>query len=320
MVYRSFADLSNLIRTNIHKIPHDIDVVVGIPRSGMLPANLIALYLNKRMTDIDSFVEGRLISSGDRDKYIQKSTIHKVLVVDDSVDLGGALKKARNKLQPLEEKYDFIYLTPIVSPIGKDMVDIYFEILDGSNRIFEWNFFHHSFLKNACMDIDGVLNVDPEIDDDGPIYTDYIEHATPLHIPTVPVDTLVTCRLEKYRPQTEKWLGEHNVQYNKLIMLDMPDKASRVAWNKHGEYKGEIYKKGKYSMFVESSLWQAKIIADTAHKEVFCVETNSFIQPNWQIPSMGGAKYRIKEILKKLLPRLFHCLSSVYKKCKTKSK
>ena len=209
MVYRSFADLSNLIRTNLYKIPHDIDVVVGIPRSGMLPANLIALYLNKRMSDLDSFLEGKLIASGERDKYITKSNIHKVLIVDDSVDSGNAINKAKKKLGPVANSYKLLYLAPIVTPQGTSMVDIWFEILDGNERIFEWNFYHHSFLSNACMDIDGVLNVDPEIDDDGPIYTNYIENAIPLFIPTVPVDTLVSCRLEKYRLQTEKWLKEH---------------------------------------------------------------------------------------------------------------
>ncbi len=58
MNYRTIADLSNLIRTNLYKIPHDIDVVVGVPRSGMLPATMIALYLNKRLSDINTFFVG----------------------------------------------------------------------------------------------------------------------------------------------------------------------------------------------------------------------------------------------------------------------
>lgn len=53
--YRSIVDMNNIIVKNLQKLPHDIDLVVGIPRSGMLPANLIALYLNKPFTDIDSF-------------------------------------------------------------------------------------------------------------------------------------------------------------------------------------------------------------------------------------------------------------------------
>ena len=44
MQYRTIADLSALVRANIHKVPHDIDIVVGVPRSGMLPAMMIAFF------------------------------------------------------------------------------------------------------------------------------------------------------------------------------------------------------------------------------------------------------------------------------------
>ena len=59
MRYVTTAYLSDLVRKNLSKIPHDIDLVVGVPRSGMLPATMIALALNKRLTDINSFAEGR---------------------------------------------------------------------------------------------------------------------------------------------------------------------------------------------------------------------------------------------------------------------
>lgn len=314
MIYRSFADLSNLIRKNINKIPHDIDLVVGIPRSGMLPANLVALYLNKRFTDIDSFIEGRILSSGERKQYIQDSHIKKVLVVDDSVDSGRAINKAKKQLEPLNEKFEFLYFAPIVTESGMEMVDIFLEVLD-TMRIFEWNFYHHSFLSQACMDIDGVLNVDPEVDDDGPIYSNYILNATPLHIPTVRVDTLISCRLEKYRPQTEKWLREHNVSYNNLVLLDMPDKATRVAWNKHGEYKGLYYKKHKNILFVESSLAQAIEIAKISHKDVFCVETNSMIEPDFRLPDITPAS--LKQKLKRKIKKSFPFLIDVVRKFKS---
>ena len=36
--YKTYNDLYADIIKNIHKIPHDIDMVVGVPRSGMLAA------------------------------------------------------------------------------------------------------------------------------------------------------------------------------------------------------------------------------------------------------------------------------------------
>ena len=66
MVYKTISELSELVRSNLYKVPHDIDLVVGIPRSGMLPAMMISLYLNKKVTDLDSFIEGRTFESGER--------------------------------------------------------------------------------------------------------------------------------------------------------------------------------------------------------------------------------------------------------------
>ena len=45
---------NNTIYKNINKIPKDVDLIVGIPRSGLLVANLLALYLNIKLTDIDT--------------------------------------------------------------------------------------------------------------------------------------------------------------------------------------------------------------------------------------------------------------------------
>ena len=235
-----------MVRDNLYKIPHDIDLVVGIPRSGMLPASMIALHLNKRITDVDSFVEGRMMSAGERSVYFQNGDIKKVLVVDDSVCRGNAIRKAKTALEPLENKYEFLYMAPIVTTEGTAFVDIYFEVIDDW-RVFEWNLMHHEALEVACIDIDGVLNVDPtfEIDDDGPTYIDFLEHAVPLFLPTAPIDTLISCRLEKYRPQTEKWLKEHGVQYKNLVMLNLPTKKARLEWNRHGEYKAEYFKSRK---------------------------------------------------------------------------
>ena len=58
MNYRSINDLNETILRKLHLISRDIDLVVGVPRSGMLPANLLALYLNLPYTDIHSFING----------------------------------------------------------------------------------------------------------------------------------------------------------------------------------------------------------------------------------------------------------------------
>ena len=69
---------------NGKKIHECFDLIVGVPRSGMFPANLLALYLNLPVTDIDSFRNGHIYQTGERGKTFNMNNIHNVLVVDDS--------------------------------------------------------------------------------------------------------------------------------------------------------------------------------------------------------------------------------------------
>lgn len=287
IIYRSIADMNEAILRNLHKIPHDIDLVVGIPRSGMLPANLIALYLNKPFTDIDSFIQGRIYATGERGAY-DNSDIHcKVLIMDDSIHSGSALSKAKLKLKNIIEEKKFTLLFGVVYSIEESthLVDFYCEVTS-KERFFQWNIFHHGyFVKNAFFDIDGVLCPNPPEDDDGELYIKYISNAPVLYRPTVEIDTLITCRLEKYRKITENWLEENGFKYKRLIMLDLPNKQARLKWGKHGKYKGEQYKKSNAILFVESSLHEAKDILSVAKKPVFCIETMSlmnYTEPHWR--------------------------------------
>lgn len=278
--YRSFEDMNRLIIDKLHIFPHDIDLIVGIPRSGMLPANLIALYLNKPFTDIDSFIEGKIYASGERGTYIDIKEYRNILIVDDSINSGNALQKAKSKLTNMTKKFHLEYAVVFSSTKGSHLIDYYCEIIDYP-RIFQWNLFHHpSIIPQSCFDIDGVLCKNPPIDDDGPIYTEYIMNAIPLYIPSVEVDTLITCRLEKYRKATEEWLAKWNVKYKHLIMLNLKTKEERISWGKHGKYKGEIYKKTKNILFVESSLAEAIQISKISRKPVFCIETFDMINAN----------------------------------------
>lgn len=303
-VYRSINDLNKDIVDNLYKFPHDIDLVVGIPRSGMLPANLLALYLNKPYTDIDSFVAGRVYSSGERRKDIEPQPFRNVLIVDDSISQGTALRKAKEKLEGIKDKYQLTYAAIIATTEGAKKVDIYCEIID-DNRFFQWNMFHSNLIMNiSCFDIDGVLCLDPPEDDDGPKYTSYISHATPYIIPTVKIDTLVSCRLEKYRDITEKWLKDNDVNYNRLVMLPFKTKAERVAWGRHGEYKGKVYRKSKDVLFVESSLKQAVEIARISGKQVFCTENMEMVDPDKHYRQKERLVTKIKQLAINVLGKL----------------
>lgn len=301
--YKSIADLRLAILKNLYKFPHDVDLIVGIPRSGMLPANLLALYLNKPYTDIDSFIEGRIYGSGERNKFDKDYSINKIIVIDDSIAKGVAINKAKHKIEQCKlPQIEILWAVVYAAAESINEIDIYCE-KTGLYRLFEWNLFHHPhFIPHCCCDIDGVLCPNPPIDDDGQQYVDYISKAPVLYRPTRKIDTIVSCRLEKYREITEKWLHINRIEYNKLVMLNIKTKEERIAWGKHGEYKGIIYAKSKNILFIESSISEARTIVKIAKKPVFCTENFEMINDEtlsyYVTSSYAKLKKRIKKIIK----------------------
>lgn len=271
MNYRNISDLNDIILKRLHIIPRDFDLVVGVPRSGMLPANLLALYLNRPYTDIDSFLNGHIYKAGARSQFFNSTGLKKVLVVDDSVASGSALQECKEKLNHLSDKFDIKYCTIYAAPGKEKLVDYYFETV-GLPRYFQWNILNHTTLEKACFDIDGVLCADPspEQNDDGEKYIDFILNAPPLFIPGSTIGTIVTSRLEKYRAHTEAWLKANHVKYNELVMLDLPDMAARQKANNHGQHKAKAYMAKPYVLFVESELSQAIEINRISKKPVLC--------------------------------------------------
>jgi len=278
MYYRNISDLNSIILKRLSILPRDFDLIVGIPRSGMLPANLLALYLNRPYTDVDSFIGGRIYKAGVRGQFFDVKDFKKILVVDDSLGSGVTMDKCRESLKGAGSGFLISYCAIYVTPGREQAVDHYFEVVP-LPRCFQWNIFHHVFLENACFDIDGVLCVDPteEQNDDGEKYRDFILNAAPLLIPGCRVGTLVTSRLEKYRKETEIWLQKNNVKYDRLLMLDLPDKKARIRANNHAGHKAGIYSSKPYSLFVESSLSQAIEINMLSKKPVLCTENFEMI-------------------------------------------
>ena len=102
-----------------------------------------------------------------------------------------------------------------------------------------------------------------EENDDGERYLQFLENVQPLLRTNRQLRYLVTNRLEKYREQTEHWLHKHEFQYSELIMLDVPTKEDRIKLKPHARFKAEIYRNKPSYMFIESSLWQARVNRET---------------------------------------------------------
>ncbi len=276
--FRSIADLGALIARNLHRIPRDVDVIAAIPRSGLLPASMIALHLNKPMTDVEGLLAGRLLGSGERRAWgdpadYLRSPRH-VLVVDDSVLSGTQLTRVKQRLAELRVPHKLTYLSVYATTHSASMVDMHLEVVN-QPRVWEWNVMHHVILERSCVDIDGILCEDPteEQNDDGPVYECFMRDTLPLYACTRRIGTLVSARLEKYRRHTEEWLAREGIQYAELVLLDLPDKATRQRLGVHGSFKADVYKARPHTLFIESDRGQAEKIARLSGKPVLCLPT-----------------------------------------------
>lgn len=278
MNYRSIADMDRLIRKNLSLIPRDIDLIVGIPRSGLLPASILALLLNKPLKSLSELGNEASYSFSTR-KLEKLDNLKKILVVDDSCLTGGSLNKAKEFLsQTISSDVQIIYCCIYAIEETASLLDMYFEICNPP-RLFEWNIMNHIYIQGTCMDLDGVLCVDPteEQNDDGEKYIDFVKNAVPLFAaPKYPIGAIVTSRLEKYRGITEEWLERNNIKYQNLIMLDVPDKETRQRLQLHSRFKASVYLKSDALLFIESSDRQAQEIFNYTNKPVYCTESNKF--------------------------------------------
>ena len=201
--------------------------------------------------------------------------VQRALVVDDSCLSGAAINQAKELVKNFDFHCDFAAV--YTSDKAKDQLDYYFKVLE-TPRVFEWNVFHHSILERSCLDIDGVLCPDPTRDenDDGPSYLGFVSQTPGLFAPTTRVGSLVTNRLEKYRKQTEDWLGRMGVDYGELIMHQAKSKAERQAGPRVG-HKAEVFSDSKWKLFIESDKFQSEEIHRLTGKPVLCVDTMEMI-------------------------------------------
>jgi uncharacterized HAD superfamily protein len=301
MNFRSVNDLNKLIIKNLWKIPHDIDVVVGIPRSGLFVANLISLYLNLPLSDVDRIIKNQIISNGKR-KINSFKKINKILLVDDSIQTGRSMKKSYDLIKLNNADLEILTLTAYLKPLSPYKADIALEYCSRP-RYFEWNLMHRNILEKSCCDLDGVLTRDPtkKENDGSKKYKEFLNKSEPLFVPTYKIKTIVTCRLEKYRKMTEDWLEKNRIKYDELIMMNYNTNRERKMANNYSKFKANVYKAHKYKLFIESSLKQSKEIAYYSNKIVYCLETGSFIEPK-------ELKFKIKTKIRQIFKKVYFFL------------
>lgn len=278
MLTRSVAQLDRLIVKNLHRIRAiPADVVVHCPRSGTIPASLIATYLYKPFCSVDEYCAG--IINTRKSAYSDTDTI---LLVDDSIATGAQMKGFIERILAANPNAK-IYTLAVYSYMGARhdfQPTLILEMHRNPDYIYSWFMWKTSRLRRCAIDMDGVLcrDVVAGEDDDGARYLNFLETAElklkPMeYIPNADiVGAIVTGRLEKYRPQTEAWLKKHGVRYGKLIMCPAKTNEERRTMNV-AIWKASVYANPNYKLFIESNDSEARIIFERTGKPVWCIDS-----------------------------------------------
>lgn len=285
MQFRSYSDLARTLNLGLWKIPPDVDVIVSVPRSGTIPATMLALSLNMPTTDVEGLLQGRLNMIGETRRFrpvtTRLSECSHALILDDSVLSGKTLQKVKERISeaapPLKVTYAAVYVTPEASKL----VDLYFELCP-TPRVFEWNCLHHATLGMACIDLEGVLSPDRRKD---PAGAD--DSWLPLFRPTHRLHHIVSRRSEAFRREAEDWLQMHGIAYDRLSMAGLGQAGTRSA----GALKGRVLRRdARARMFISGTPSEAPAIAAHGGKPVICVGNARLYPP----PTLSPARLQLR--------------------------
>ena len=287
MIYITHEHLCRDIRLSLVKIPRNVCGVIGMPRSGMMPATIIAEHLNIGLSTPESVisagsVEKALMEHGHRGMRTDGDKV--LLVVDDTCYHGNSFADTAKKLKaPAFSGYDFIFLAVYLEgPCEKMRPDVWLRDIREPAKtgpfgyaLYEWNLFAHGNLtRRTLFDLDGVFCQDPPDERDEDAYVRYIKNPVPLHIPTGGPITICTYRLEKYRKETIDFLERIGLKKVFVFMSQAKSYEERRRSISPWEYKAFIYSDDCWLLFVESDDYQARLIHEMTNKPVVCIETN----------------------------------------------
>jgi orotate phosphoribosyltransferase len=278
--YRSIANLNDDVLDWSRRLPRDLDLIVGIPRSGLIVANLLALHLNLPLADVDGLLQGRSFGAGPRlatnlspGNGVEPLTI---LVVDDSVWSGGQMAAVRQRIEACRLPHRVLYGAVYVLPSAVAMVDHYYERL-GLPRAFEWNIMHHPFLEWSCVVADGVLWPDDLALAD--LDNGRFAEMPPLFRPSKRIGWLIANQPRRYRAVIEAWLNEHGIAYGDLVLFDRAPVVVEADREAVTRAKASLYCRTDAWILIEGALPAAALAARLSRRPVFCFETRQMIFP-----------------------------------------
>lgn len=263
----------------ISKIPVNTSRIIGVSRSGVSPAAMVAMRLHLPLSIVRQSTSD-IIDAGNGWRLtgnVGGNGQGPVVVIDDTVMSGNSFKH----VMPIVRKQfpNALSAALYVNPHTRLVPDIFVRHLPWPH-ILEWNMFNSVMSSSIAVDFDGILCADcaPEDDDDGERYRGFLLTATPKYvIRKVSIPLIVTARLERWRPETEQWLANNGMIADKIIMGPWRDNSQRASVD-IGRWKGVHFKaflsqakrRIQPLMFIESEERQAIRIAEVSRGLVVC--------------------------------------------------
>lgn len=261
-----------------------VDAVLGIGRSGLLPATIVAVMHHAPLFSCGTFPEfSKIRSCGNGWRMLGSDPPLKTLaIVDDTAAHGGSIYNVTQMARDRWPEARIIRAVVYAHPKSLAQVDLAVAELDGPHYL-EWNLFNAAHAETMATDLDGILCPDPpaEAGDEDPQYLAAIRSAPALQRPRRrELPLLVTARLERWRGETEAWLARNGIRYQRLIMGPWPTIAERAdGWPENAaKLKADAYRASACKLFVESDPVQARRIVQLTGAPVLCPKAGGVLR------------------------------------------
>lgn len=247
----TMSEATGLTLKWIKQLSNDYDCIIGIPRSGLWVAGIIALKLGLPLSTPTSFMRGESWYT----LHLPLKKFKKILLVEDDVLYGKQLLKHKRSLQAFNPDLKIETASLFATSNGSRLVDYYYQVRNPP-LLYEWTLLTNmARIGKLAVDLDGVLCKE--------------DSSEPYLIPKFPIEAVITSRPETQRILTMDWLIRNNVSYKSLEMLSTPERNLAIFI----DHKVEVLEKVRPFWFWESEPAQATAIHSKTHIPVLCTAT-----------------------------------------------
>jgi hypothetical protein len=245
-------------------LPPDVSGIVGIPRSGLIPAAIVATIRHLPLLEINgnSIYQARTYSH----RGNMPLGNGPLALVDDTVYQGLSIERVKKSFGGRISLYSAVYVREGM----ESAVDFHVETVPPLH-VLEWNWANNGPMRGMweasafgyrggiAADLDGIICHDDESGGKpGQPYMLPRMHEIPL---------IITGRQERSRAVTENWLRHWGCKWKRLEM--MPNEHEFTAENA-AAHKAKHFGESQCGVFIESEPFQAEQIFKLSGKPVIC--------------------------------------------------